>query len=383
MRKKVEAGFTLVELPAVSKHKRTAFTLVELPVVSTRKLTAFTLVELLVVIAIIGVLIALLLPAIQAAREAARRAQCKSNIRQLGLACLTFEESKKIYPAAASRLGSDENLRADWGWLALTLPYYEQGALFRRIDQTRNWYAEENRVPVMTPLSIVRCPTRGTLEPVNANGPGGTEGNGGFGKFADSDLRSAYVGILGAHTFKDADYKPAGSATLPYFCNDRSSPYTMELAQSSGGIGSGAGCLTPNDGTSGPGRVGTNGIIVRKEKVSHKDVIDGTSNTFIIGESSFGPVDEDENMRPWILGAVGDWIYNVRNIAYPINAAHRRGPLQPDRSDVSCGSDHTGGCHFVFADNSVRFLNEGVELRILYYLASRGCDEAVPGEIGN
>jgi len=155
------------------------------------------------------------------------------------------------------------------------------------------------------------------------------------------------------------------------------------LAQSSGGIGTGAGCLTPSDGTSGPGRIGNNGVIIRKIRVSHKDVTDGTSNTVMIGESSFGPIDGDENMRPWILGNVTDWIYNVRNIAYPINLANRNGPLKPDRSDVSCGSDHTGGAHFAFTDNSIRFLNEQVEMRVLYALASRAADETVPGDVGN
>jgi prepilin-type N-terminal cleavage/methylation domain-containing protein len=203
-----------------------------------KKATGFTLVELLVVIAIIGVLVALLLPAIQAAREAARRAQCKSNIRQLALACLNYESANRIYPLASQRLG-DIKLRPDWGWLAVTMPYYEQGNLFNRIDQTVNWYAPSNQIPVLTSLPIVRCPSRGELEPVNTFGPGGTESDGGFGKFDDSDLRSHYVGILGAHTEQDSAYSPPPA--LPYFCSDKSSVYTMELNQTSGGIGTGGG----------------------------------------------------------------------------------------------------------------------------------------------
>jgi prepilin-type N-terminal cleavage/methylation domain-containing protein/prepilin-type processing-associated H-X9-DG protein len=342
----------------------------------------FTLVELLVVIAIIGVLVALLLPAVQAAREAARRNQCKNNVKQLVLACLNYESAKRHYPKASQRLGADPNLRADWGWLAVTLPYFEQASLFNQIDQKVNWYAESNRTAVLAPLSISRCPSRGELEPVNANGPGGGAGDGGFGTLSDSNLRSHYVGVLGAHTEKDANYSPAPA--IPYFCDTKSGPYTMEMGQASG-LGS-ASCLAVGEG----GRAANNGIFVRDgiptpqtvNTVANKSVTDGTSNTMMIGESAFGGVDTDQNMRPWIVGAVGDWLYNVRNMAYPINLAYRKHPqLNPNRSDVSCGSEHSNGAHFGFADGSVHFINDSISLRTLYYLASRQGDETISEQI--
>src|ERR687897_251000 len=86
----------------------------------------FTLVELLVVIAIIGILVALLLPAIQAAREASRRTQCVNQIRQLGLAVLNFESSKKVFPASVNE--------GSYSYLALTLPYYEGQTIYDQID---------------------------------------------------------------------------------------------------------------------------------------------------------------------------------------------------------------------------------------------------------
>jgi prepilin-type processing-associated H-X9-DG protein len=252
------------------------------------------------------------------------------------------------------------------------------------INQTVNWHDAPNEPVVMTPLSIARCPTRGgILEPVNANGPGGTTG--GFGKHPDSDLRTHYVAILGAHTWKDGDYNPPPA--LPYFCSDKSSVYTMELGGSTGmGSGGGQSCL--NDNNDGNGRSANNGIFVRhrqneKNFVSTKTVTDGTSNTFMIGESAFGPIDEDTNMRPWAVGLVGEWAYNARNITFPINAAHSRSSLDPQRTDVSCGSEHSSGTHFGFADGSVHFLNDDIDLRTLYFLASRAGDEVIAADVFN
>ena len=92
-------GFTLVELPAVSRRKCAAFTLVELPAVSGRKRAAFTLVELLVVVAILAIILSMLLPALRAAREAGWSAACKSNQHQIGLAIAVYrQEYRGLYP---------------------------------------------------------------------------------------------------------------------------------------------------------------------------------------------------------------------------------------------------------------------------------------------
>lgn len=88
---------------------------------------AFTLVELLVVIAIIGVLVGLLLPAVQASREAARRVQCSSNVRQLAIAVLNYEAAKKKFPLGVeTKSGSQDG----WGWCAFLLPFFEQESLY-------------------------------------------------------------------------------------------------------------------------------------------------------------------------------------------------------------------------------------------------------------
>jgi prepilin-type N-terminal cleavage/methylation domain-containing protein len=132
----------------------------------------FTLVELLVVIAIIGVLVALLLPAIQAARESARRSQCLNNLRQLGVACNLFENSKKVFPTAGGAVQQFQGLTQEWsksrfgyenaGWMYQILPYIEQQNLFdRRVGdgtQTNSGFFRtgltETRVPTY------QCPSR-------------------------------------------------------------------------------------------------------------------------------------------------------------------------------------------------------------------------------
>src|SRR5215207_2473001 len=97
-------------------------------VVCHRSRGGFTLVELLVVIAIIGVLVALLLPAIQAAREAARRAQCQNNLKQIGLACLNYESARRVLPYG-NMISNSTGGTFHSGWTIEILPYVENSAL--------------------------------------------------------------------------------------------------------------------------------------------------------------------------------------------------------------------------------------------------------------
>ncbi len=117
----------------------------------------FTLLEILVVIAIIGILVALLLPAVQAARESARRTGCTNNLKQMGVALTTYHDTYATLPAAVSD---------DWGgspqlhsWAVFILPYVEQGPLYSHYDFAAGQNAEVNRPVVSTPLSIYLCPS--------------------------------------------------------------------------------------------------------------------------------------------------------------------------------------------------------------------------------
>jgi len=116
------------------RRRRAAFPLVELPAVSRRKRRAFTLVELLVVIAVIGILVALLLPAVQAAREAARRTMCQNNVKQIALAVHHFASAHKALPPSLLYFGPGDPRNSSWSPHARILPFLEEGALEAEID---------------------------------------------------------------------------------------------------------------------------------------------------------------------------------------------------------------------------------------------------------
>jgi len=118
--------------------------------------TGFTLVELLVVIAMIGILLALLLPAVQQAREAARRAQCSNNLKQIALAMHSFESAFGHLPYG-DRLSANNANKVGPG--VQILPYVEQSALYDQYDWSTHWYAPENRDLVETHLAVFACPS--------------------------------------------------------------------------------------------------------------------------------------------------------------------------------------------------------------------------------
>jgi prepilin-type N-terminal cleavage/methylation domain-containing protein len=156
-------GFTIVELPCD-----------RLRVVSKRKRCGFTLVELLVVIAIIGVLIGLLLPAVQGAREAARRSQCVNNLKQVGLAVLNYETAHGMLPAAGAFAPPSQSLyftfhaRIDLksgtnhSWLTRLLPYLEQRAVYDQLDFKSHLSSNNPKALSAQPQGLL-CPSADTL----------------------------------------------------------------------------------------------------------------------------------------------------------------------------------------------------------------------------
>ena len=112
----------------------------------------FTLVELLVVIAIIGVFVSLLLPAVQSAREAARRMSCQNNLRQLGIALHNYHDTLHVFPP-------HQLTDPPRNWITLLLPYIEQGNLHTTYRFDVAWNAAQNQAAVNTPIKILICPS--------------------------------------------------------------------------------------------------------------------------------------------------------------------------------------------------------------------------------
>jgi prepilin-type N-terminal cleavage/methylation domain-containing protein len=301
----------------------------------------FTLVELLVVIAIIGILVALLLPAIQAAREAARRAQCQNNLKQFGLALQSYHGSKRVFPPGSKRDISSGlmNFRdprfSPHGRL---LPYMEQPALYDQLEWDYGWEADVHRTVREANVAFFRCPSTPEAESAYyyrrnqwIAGPG--------------EAITHYLGVMGAKGFI-----PSRGRTRYDF-----------------------------DTRGGHGGFATNGIMFHLDldepAIAASRIEDGLSNTLIMGEMAW----DIGEFEAWLGGLSPGWTNSMttKNITYPLNS------YRYDRdlnflliNDTSFGSEHTArGAHFVMADASVHFLSEDIELDVLKSLASRSENE--------
>lgn len=293
--------------------------------------TGFTLVELLVVITIISVLVGLLLPAIQAARESARRTRCVNNLKQLGLALQQYAGVQRTFPPGARIHKQSDGLGISW--CVMILPYIEQAELFDQISPTSDGGAKNIKAGYTKLIDEFVCPSE------------------------DPQSRSA-------DTFKYANYTSVA--------------------------GAGRNGEMKSPGTIACGAYYSDGVLYPGSNTTPADISDGTSNTLALGERSYIGFREWTNGAEQFLGEICSG--SSKNVRYPLNAdsytlADGFYKFDPDApagypheillNDLYFGSKHPGGAQFAFADGSVHMLRERIDFTVYQDLATRNGGESV------
>jgi len=322
---------------------------------------AFTLVELLVVIAIIGTLVALLLPAVQAAREAARRSSCNNNLRQASLALHNFQSTHGEFPSGSQ--SPSEKSEWVWGtsWAVAIMPFTEQNALYEQLDlvgehtpHTGLIYAGFNTFNGKAVdgilISYLLCPSS-SLDPL------GLQGHQIPSQGACSPMYTAVTGAIDHESAIDKD--------------NQSNQHQARGIQSRGGI------------------------LLANENINFNSITDGSSNTMILGEQSDFCVSgrgDQINCRSdfhhsFMMGATPaahpeDRWFNTTTVRYKINHKAWNSSGVGDQY-YGCNrpiqSSHPGGAHVAMGDGSVHFLSESLDLQVLFDLANRD-DGHAPAE---
>jgi prepilin-type N-terminal cleavage/methylation domain-containing protein len=280
----------------------------------------FTLIELLVVIAIIAILVALLLPAVQSAREAARRTQCRNNLKQIGLALHNYHESFRTFPPGW--INQRPN-RTNWGWAAFLLPHLDQGPLSKQLDVGSESLAQSVMIPqklaqMRKSLEVFRCPSD-TAPDINTG-------------HVLSNLRLTIVRVATSNYVGIQD-------------GDLWQHVTREKFQ---------------------------GIFRMNSRVRSRDVTDGMSNTAFVGERNwrlqsgqatykcdaaviFGVRGTGRTMMERVTLAIGRFGINHPGLDNtPVNPAAR--------CARSFSSNHAGGAHFLMGDGRVRMVSENIQV---------------------
>lgn len=309
-----------------------------------RKKMGFTLVELLVVIAIIAMLVTLLLPAVQSAREAARRTQCINNLKNLGLACLNHESVNNFFPTGGwgwSWVGDADRGQGEQqpgGWMYNIMPYMEEtgphalagdGLPDEITDQQRNGAAQL----ISSPLALINCPTR----------------------------RESRAFRNGTGAINSAPNPTAGRADYAVNCG---SQQANELNPGPGSIEAGSNGWGPGSftGRSG-GKLIYSGFSFTNSKVGIGHVEDGLSKTVMIVEkfvtTDWYTTGEDwGDNETWCTGFNND---NFRSTFYPPKRDTSKEQTTKDRARYLAGSAHQAGINVCNGDGSVSTIDYGVD----------------------
>jgi prepilin-type processing-associated H-X9-DG protein len=338
-----------------------------------------TLLEFLVVNAILALLVALLIPAVQRVREVANRLRCQNNLKQFGLACHAYHDVHQLLP-----LGGRAVPRGDWGadkgsWLVYTLPYVEQDALYRRITALPGWLepgrnamqraVDEQVLPARLPIG--RCPSDSYR--------------------AENPLFTNYVASLGPQ----CSVGPCGYDPFQKYCNGDRGPQEEPRLSPPEPYPSTLKPLTfpgyrasPNQGNTDDPSL-ARGMFTRcGANIRFADATDGLSSTLLIGEALPEENSDLKTGEGWFRQFGGS---NVGTTIIPINYRSDTDDGYEDKCvhaatsmynwNVSFGFKlrHVGGTNFVFADGSVRFLRETINHQTYQYLGCRN-DGQVPGD---
>ena len=299
---------------------------------------AFSLIELLVVIAIISVLVALLLPAVQQSREAARRSQCRNNLKQMGVAIHNFHDQHSSLPPS-------RNYDHFTSWAFLILPHLENFNLFSTWDAELKYYYQGDEAR-LTPIPVYFCPTRRNGEQVSTHND----------DIYSPHESSGHVPGITSDYASSAGYGPGWNWV------DSNGAMIMGIAETEPPT-------VPAGSYAPPGaRLST-----WRSRTAFRDLVDGTTHTFLVGE---------KHMRPsrWGVAPEDGAVYNGD---HPGNFSRCGGPGYPlaksptDLYKNNFGSYHDAMCNFLLADGSVRSVNVFIATDILGRLTVRNDNEIV------
>ena len=284
----------------------------------------FTLIELLVVIAIIAILISLLLPAVQQAREAARRTQCKNSLKQIGLAMHNYHEVHLTFPPGW--IDQNNSSRANWGWAVYILPMVEQDNLYRSLAVgNESLGATLDNVTrfrfLTTPMPMFRCPSD-----------------------TAPDMNTEHLLL--------------------------SDNLANQVTTTSNFVAANGGGDWTYDGTPG----GMKGVFGRNSRCRIRDFTDGTSNTIMVGERAWVLPNGNNGIDTCRAATVFGITANVTNGTHVQRNVMAKGLFGINQTGLdltqtpnielcsrSFSSRHTGGAQFLLGDGSVRFISENIQ----------------------
>ena len=329
-----------------------------------QKYRAFTLIELLVVIAIIGLLVGMLLPAVQAARETANRNQCSNNLKQIGLALQAYHDVKKVFPPGYVDLNNnplltpDNDLGPGWGWASMILPNLEQQSLFNQINFNRPAGSGVNAAVSLVKLPVFQCPSDPYQDPC---------------PIYDSTFSAPIATVAHANYVGCAGWLECFNGAT-------------------GNIVAGFGDDAIPDGVYG---AGARGVFWRNSQTRIADVLDGTSNTILAGErsgnhapSTWTGAVPGGRCPAWMAAAVAPNspppgpAYDNADFGEALVLAHGNFTHVPSADNPIFDPDtfysfHPSGANFLLCDGSGRFISSNVDGYVYQAMTTIGGAEAL------